>query len=234
MTTLLHHDPASLHVYTDNGRFYRIGEELFPGVSTILSSSDSLKQQQFWKQWNQNPENSRAAAAARERGILFHSAIERYFRSDEPDTYALIDTEQAIAPYLDSVKEVLPRVSLPILVEGAVWHTVARYAGTVDLVGCFDGIPAIIDWKTTTRPKKPEWLGNYPLQLAAYCGAINRMYNTGISHGVVVFALPDAKAQVFQFQLLDYWFTWLARCESYYEQQQQFELAQAISEYFSS
>ena len=42
--------------------------------------------------------------------------------------------------------------------------------------------------------------GAFLLQLAAYCGAINRMYVGSISHGVVV-ALPDSEAQVFQFEL---------------------------------
>jgi genome maintenance exonuclease 1 len=83
----------------------------------------------------------------------------------------------------------------------------------------FDGQQVILDWKTATKPKKAEYLERYPLQLAAYCGAINRMYDTRIKNGVIVVALPNAEAQVFQFSLADYWQPWLSRLVGYWEQQ---------------
>ena len=71
--------------------------------------------------------------------------------------------------------------------------------------------------------------GAFLLQLAAYCGAINRMYDTKVKHGVVVVALPDSEAQVFQFELGDYWSEWLERLVGYWEQQSTPLAAQALS-----
>ena len=83
----------------------------------------------------------------------------------------------------------------------------------------FNGVPVILDWKTATRPKKPEYLERYPLQLTAYCACINRMYGTPIKTGVIVVALPNREAQVFQFSLTDYWKPWISRLVGYWEQQ---------------
>ena len=38
------------------------------------------------------------------------------------------------------------------------------YAGTTDCVGVWKGKPAIIDFKTTRKPKKREWIDDYFLQ----------------------------------------------------------------------
>ena len=124
-----------------------------------------------------------------------------------------------VLPFWQSVQNVLPQITDIQLIESAVWHEVGCYAGTVDIVASFDGVPCILDWKTATKLKKLEYCDRYTLQLAAYCGAINRMYDTKVKHGVVVVAIPDSEAQVFQFELGDYWVEWLDRLVGYWDQQ---------------
>ena len=43
-----------------------------------------------------------------------------------------------------------------------------QYAGTTDLVGMYKGVPHIIDFKQTNKPKQDKWITDYYLQLAAY------------------------------------------------------------------
>ena len=74
-------------------------------------------------------------------------------------------------------------------------------------------------WQLRYICPKREYCERYTLQLAAYCGAINRMYDTKVKHGFVVVAIPDSEAQVFQFELGDYWVEWLNRLVGYWEQQ---------------
>ncbi len=45
------------------------------------------------------------------------------------------------------------------------------------------------------------------------------MYGTRIKNGVIVVALPDRKAQVFQFALRNYWQPWLRRLVKYWQEQ---------------
>ena len=215
---LTHHDPLSLHIYTDHGRFYKVGKHQYPGVGNILSATDSAEQQEFWHQWRAVPNNATYSEQAKNRGKLFHLMVEQYFKNVIMTDFQ--DEEIAIAqPYWQSIQDILPRITTPLLIESAVWHEVGHYAGTVDMVCSFDGVPCILDWKTATKPKKTEYLERYPLQLTAYCGAINRMYSTRIKTGIIVVALPNSEAQVFQFSLGDYWQAWLSRLVSYWEKQ---------------
>ena len=59
------------------------------------------------------------------------------------------------------------------------------YAGTTDLVGQYKGQPCIMDFKQTNKPKKPEWVYDYYLQLVAYDEAHNAVYGTDIREGHV-------------------------------------------------
>ncbi len=216
---LVHHDPLSLHIYPDYGRFYQVKEQYYPGVGTVLNATDSFEQQEFWSRWRSHPENVEYSDQAKNRGKKFHEMVESHFKTGDYRTDSL-DEEAAIAlPFWKSIETILPRIANIRLIESACWHPICCYAGTVDMVCHFDGQPVILDWKTASKPKKPEWLDRYPLQLTAYCGAINRMYDTRIKNGVIVVALPNCEAQVFQFRLADYWQPWLSRLVGYWEQQ---------------
>ena len=43
-----------------------------------------------------------------------------------------------------------------------------KLAGTCDCIAEWDGVPTILDWKTSRRPKKKTDIPNYFMQLAAY------------------------------------------------------------------
>lgn len=213
--------PLPLHVYTDHGRFYQVGEHKYPGVGTILNATDTTYQQRFWKQWRENPENAAHSEQSRNRGKLFHAIAENHFKPSNYRTDSLED-EAAIAevePFWQSIQDVLPRISDIRLLESATWHQIGHYASTVDMVASFDGIPCILDWKTASKKKYIKYCERYPLQLTAYCACINRMYGIRIKTGIIVVALPNAEAQVFQFSLKDYWLPWLNRLMSYWQQQ---------------
>ncbi|MEH1787380.1 MAG: hypothetical protein V7L23_17815 [Nostoc sp.] len=79
------------------------------------------------------------------------------------------------------------------------------YAGKVDLVARYQGVPHLIEWTTAEEPKlRIDKLYDKPLQLAAYGGAINRYYsdhlfNCKINHALIVVALPGEEAEIFEF-----------------------------------
>lgn len=202
-----------LHIYTDTGRSYAVNDLQYPGVSSILNATDPIEQQEFWHQWRSQPKNAAYSQQAQNRGSMFHAVVEHHFRkSNDPTANELAAAQLAqVLPFWQSVQGVLPRISDIQLIESAVWHEVGCYAGTVDMVASFDGVPVILDWKTATKPKKPQWCDRFPLQLTAYCGAINRLYGTRINHGVIVVALPNAEAQILQYPLGEYWQHWLTR-----------------------
>jgi genome maintenance exonuclease 1 len=104
------------------------------------------------------------------------------------------------------------------------------YSGTTDLVGVYDGEPAVMDHKQTNKPKKREWVEDYFMQLMAYILAHNEVYGTNIRKGVVLMCVkppvddmgnPLARPVYQEFVLkpedFDYWSDqWWRRLEQYY------------------
>ena len=101
---------------------------------------------------------------------------------------------------------VVGKYFLPIFIEKGlsnvdeVWGTEVPlyypglYAGTTDCVGVWKGKPAIIDFKTTRKPKKREWIDDYFLQGAAYSAAHNEIHGTDIKTIVIMMIGWDEEA----------------------------------------
>jgi len=199
----------------NNKRHYIVGNEHYPSVTTILGATKPYKDRKAIENWKKEigeKEAEKITVTACNRGTKIHSLIE----------HKLIGVEKECPSenigFWESIKPVLSRVSEVQLIEGAVWHPL-KFAGSVDCVGCFDGELSIIDWKTASKPKKPEWIEDYFLQVSAYCAGVNRVYGTRISKAVVVIALDNISAQVFKVDTNDlykYWLQFQTRLTSYH------------------
>lgn len=62
------------------------------------------------------------------------------------------------------------------------------YAGRTDLVGCYKGIPSIIDFKNSYKEKKEEFMEDYFIQAAAYAVAHDFLFDTDIKQCVIFIA----------------------------------------------
>jgi genome maintenance exonuclease 1 len=92
------------------------------------------------------------------------------------------------------------------------------YSGTTDLVGVYDGEPAVMDYKQTNKPKKAEWVEDYYLQLTAYIMAHNEVYGTDIKRGVIFMCSRDFQYQQFEVTpdtFNKYQDMWLGKIEEY-------------------
>ena len=65
-----------------------------------------------------------------------------------------------------------------------------------------EGSEAIIDFKTSKKIKKEEWIVDYYLQCCAYALAHNEMYGTNIQKGVILMVSRDNKFKEFIICLL--------------------------------
>ena len=76
---------------------------------------------------------------------------------------------------LNSLLPVLGNIEKVAAIESGVVNHVLNYAGTVDCLAAYDGQMSVIDWKTSKRKKKTlKSCYDYPVQLAAYAGAVNQ------------------------------------------------------------
>ncbi|MEL6221815.1 MAG: PD-(D/E)XK nuclease family protein [Cyanobacteria bacterium J06627_8] len=204
------------------GRSYLVDEsgKRLPSVSTILNATKPLEARQALKQWRQRvgyAEAGRISGQASRRGTKTHSYLRNHLLGKaEP-------CPDAAQPYWMSLEPVLQHLDDVRLVEGAVFHYDLKYAGRIDCIASYKGVPCVVDWKTSDRPKETvQRLYDNPLQLAAYCGAANHVYSDcglHLKEAVLINAVPGQDAEVFQFDtetLRDYWHQWIARVEEFY------------------
>lgn len=194
-----------------------------PSVSTILNATRSPEQRQALANWQQSlgmAEATRITTAASRRGTGTHKQIERYLQGQA------VICPDAVRPYWESIKPVLQTVGEVRLIEGTVFHYDLGYAGKVDCVASYDDVPCVCEWKTTDRPKGAvERLHDYPLQLAAYWGAVNHCYQdcgVNLTHALLAIALPDLPAEVYWFDtaaIAPYWEQWQARVAVFWRRQ---------------
>lgn len=169
-----------------------------PSVTTILDRTKPEESKKALEAWRRRVGHKKAAEITEEaafRGTLMHSFLERHLRGENPQPgtnfyhkqsyrMAEIILEHYIRPFLDETWGLETSLYYPEL-----------YAGTTDMVGVYQGIPSIIDFKQTNQPKTDERVHDYKLQLAAYAAAHNMVYGTNIQQGVILMCSKDLEPQ---------------------------------------
>jgi len=206
----------------EHGSQYHISDQgdRLPSVSTILNATRSSEQRAALNRWQQQvgvEEAARITGVASRRGTGTHKQVERYLQGEA------IVCPEPIRPYWESLKSVLHKVEQVRLVEGTVFHHDLGYAGKVDCIATYDGVPCLCEWKTADRPKQSlERLYDYPLQLVAYWGAANDSYqdcDLNLSHALLAIAIPALPAEVFWFDRVAidyYWLQWQERVKLFW------------------
>lgn len=206
-----------------NGSQYYVdakGDRL-PSVTTILNATKPQEARDRLMNWRQRvgvDEANQITSKASRRGTQTHKYIQRYLLGED------INCSDISHPYWESIEPVLQSIDTVKLVESPVFHYNLSYAGVVDCVASYQGIPCACEWKTADKPKGSiERLFDYPLQLAAYLGAVNHYYHDysiKLEHALLVVAIPEMPAEVFWFEpaaMLDYWQQWQERLAAYWK-----------------
>lgn len=208
--------PSLTRTDTQAGRKYvtSTGEKL-PSVTTIL---DKVKDKSFLIEWKNKigeQEAQRITTEAATIGTSLHKNLENYLEGKE--FTGTILAKKMAQKVIDNA---FPKIS-------EVWGSEVSlfseglYAGTTDLVGVWNGVPAIIDYKNSRKEKKLEYIEDYRAQLAAYALAHNEMFTEGeIKAGVVIVVTRDVKYQEFVFEGADFEKNitiWLDKLTQYYK-----------------
>lgn len=203
-------------------RGYLIDEQgvPLPSVTTILNATKPPEARAALMRWRDRLGATAAgqiSAAASRRGSMTHKHVKTYLAGEN------VVCPEEIRPYWESLEPVLSDVQDVRLLEKAVFHYNLGYAGKVDCVATYQGVPCVLDWKTADQPKETvERLYDGPLQLAAYCGAINHLYAEqfqAVRQAVLVVAIAHRPAEVFRFEpetMVQLWQAWQARVDQFY------------------
>jgi len=213
--------PKSIRSLVKGRRHYDIGSDKLPSVTTILSQTQSEEKRQSLAKWKAKLGDSLADKVrdlAAMRGTAMHKYLECYINGTGHKDLTPLG-EQA-----ENMAKVIIESGLGDL--GEVWgqevtlHYPGLYAGATDIVGIYDGQPAIIDFKQTNKPKKREWISDYFEQLGAYCMAHNYVYRTKIQSGIILMCSKDFLFQKFEVsgrEFVTHQHNFLRKVDQYYK-----------------
>lgn len=178
-----------------NGRKYLAPNGVsYPSVTTVLSilSEDAIR---AWRHRVGEETANRISTRASNRGTAVHSIIERYLNNEEDYSEGfmpnIIDNFKSVQSVLDS------RIGKIHAQEAALYSEHLGLAGRVDCVGEFDGKLSIIDFKTSRKLKKKEWIEGYFVQESAYAIMWEERTGKPIVQLVTIIAVDDEEPQVF-------------------------------------
>lgn len=183
-----------------NGRYYIVDENTglsLPSVTTILGETSDKSGLIEWQKRVGIEEAERISKFSANRGTYMHSLHENYLnakfidRSENPlrDTFQKSREEcshltvQEKNCGKDLFFNFLNNSNFYELMEGVIFQEKpvwslkgGGYAGRLDLFARAEGKNKLIDFKTSKKPKKDEWIEGYKLQTAAYSVAVFERY----------------------------------------------------------
>mgnify|MGYP003340071493 CR=1 FL=1 len=77
-------------------------------------------------------------------------------------------------------------------------------AGRTDCVATWNGIPSIIDFKTSRKLKEEQWIHSYFLQATAYAIMFEERTQLHIPQFVILIAVDNEQPQVFRKNTAEY------------------------------
>jgi genome maintenance exonuclease 1 len=180
----------------DGVRYYDVpdGEKLLKLVS-ITSVTSHFNREIFvkWRKRVGEDEAQKITKAATSRGTDMHSLVENYlYNKDLPSVPPLPDFLFKIA------KAELNKINNIHCLEGPLYSLQLGVAGTTDCIGEYDGELAVIDFKTSKKPKPREWIENYFVQAMFYGMAYYEMTGTPIKKLVIIMACEDGESVVYE------------------------------------
>jgi genome maintenance exonuclease 1 len=178
--------------YVDGQRYYVLPDGLtkLKSVTTVLGEKLDKTALLEWKKRIGEEEANRISKIATRRGNAIHSIAERYVLNEERyyssnEMPVNVDSFIPIKAALDEHVDNILGVELPL------WSKALGCAGRTDLVAQYDGITSIIDFKTSKKFKKEEWIESYFLQSTIYSMMFERLYSISVPQVVIIITVDD-------------------------------------------
>ena len=180
----------------DGVRYYSVPdeEELLKLVS-ITSITSHFNKEIFvnWRKRVGNEEAERITKAATKRGTDMHTLTENYLKNEElPEVPPISDFLFKIA------KGKLNKIDNIHALEGSLYSKELGIAVTVDCIAEYDGELAIIDFKTSKKPKPRNWVEHYFVQCMAYGCMLYELTGISVKKLVIIMACENGECVIYE------------------------------------
>jgi hypothetical protein len=180
----------------DGIRYYKVpDEEKLIKLVSITSVTSYINREIFvkWRKKVGEEEANKITKAATSRGTDMHSLVENYlYNKNLPSVAPMGDFLFKIA------KAELNCINNIHALEGSLYSKQLGIAGTVDCIAEYNGELAIIDFKTSKKPKPREWIEHYFVQCMAYGCMLYELTNISVKKLVIIMACENGECIVYE------------------------------------
>lgn len=160
-------------------------------VTTLLGEKLDKTALLEWRKRVGEDEAQKVSVQAARRGTAVHGIAERYVLNEENvyrnEMPINVESFMPIKQILDQHVNNIYGIELPL------YSRILGCAGRTDLVAEYDGIPSIIDFKTSRKLKKQEWIEGYFLQSTIYSMMFERIYKIEIPQIAIIITVDNEK-----------------------------------------
>ena len=189
----IHNFPNLKAKTTEKGRRYFVEGNAYPSVTTVIGEKKK-KSIMEWRRKVGEEEANAISKRATTRGNKCHKLAEDYLSNKPLDKYRddvlSLGLFHQIRPYIDKIN------NIHALEESLYSHTL-KLAGRVDCIAEYDNELAIIDFKTSTKFKREEWVQDYFSQETAYAIMFQELTGVKVKQLVTIIAVETGTPQVF-------------------------------------
>ena len=176
-------------------RLYETPEgKRYPSVTTVLGKMTDKSALEAWKKRVGEDEAARVSSRAATRGTNVHTMCENYVLGNDIDT-----TMPHNMMMFNQIKKVLDeKVDMVRATECTLFSDHLKLAGSCDLIADYDGRLSIIDYKTSAKLKRKDWIEGYFLQASLYSYMLWEMTGILVKDIVIIIGVDDSlESQVF-------------------------------------
>ena len=194
MFTQIEVDYPSLSRETIDGvRYYDTpnGKKLV-SITSIISHY----QREVFREWRArvgNDEANKITKQATSRGTDMHTCTEYYLKNLK------IPKVQPLSEMLfKQAKPTLNKIDNIHAQEQALFSYELGVAGSVDCIAEYEGELAVIDFKTSKKPKPRAWIDSHFVQCAAYACMLYEMTGIMVKKFVIIMSCEDGEVKVYE------------------------------------
>lgn len=157
-------------------------------LGAVSDKSGLLK----WRKRVGEEQANKVSAMATRRGTSMHKLCEQYLlnKEVEDDNYDGLLLFRSISPFLNRMDNIRA-------LETPLYSHTFKIAGTVDCIAEYDNKLSIIDFKTASRPKKPEYIEGYFKQGAFYFWSYYEITGELPEQILILISVADGTVQEF-------------------------------------
>ena len=180
----------------DGVRYYQTpeGNKKLVSITSVISY---INRQIFidWRKKVGTEEADKITRKATSRGTDYHTLAENHLGNKEFEH----GTVQPLSEFLFlQSKDTLNHIDKVHALESSLYSLELGIAGTVDCIAEYDGELAVIDFKTSKKPKPREWIDHYYVQCAAYACMLFEMTGIMVKKFVIIMSCENGECVTYE------------------------------------